>query len=431
MVITRKIELWVNESDPVLREMYYQKLYETRRIAVSVANMAMSHLFMLDSTLPYLSAEDRESLTYLGVKGNKATKRNAPYVVASETFKGKADMGMVSSVLQNVQKMYQDDRKRGMWNRSLRSYKDSMPIPFQSDRFLSLSFVEGEREGRKHKDCIFTLIGIPFKMAFGKDRSGNRVIVERMLRHRAYDCSGGTEGSPTGYKMCTSSIQIVNAERGGKQKSKIYLLLCVDIPTQTVELDPNKTLYAVLGVMNPILCTVEKGIADAYGKYVEAMRREKDVDMPAELGRQFWAIGTKEEYNHRRIQIQAAVHRCQMENKYTRGGQGRKKKCKAIDRWHRIEKNYISSKLHLYSKELVKIAVDNKCGNIRLLNQHRREKKAKADNLKGYPFVLRNWSYYGLKDKIAYKSKLSGIRFFSDKEELTEEKTLDSVMLSD
>ena len=129
MVITRKIEVFVCEDDKDIRRAYYEKLYANRDAAVKIANMAMSHLFALDNTMPYLSDEAKETIEFLGVKGNKATKQNAPYVVASEAFKGKADMGMVSMCLQNVQKMYQDDRKKGMWNKSLRSYKSNMPVP--------------------------------------------------------------------------------------------------------------------------------------------------------------------------------------------------------------------------------------------------------------------------------------------------------------
>ena len=82
MVITRKIEVFICEDDKELRKAYYDKLYANRDIAVKVANMAMSHLFALDNTMPYLSDEDKETITFLGVKGNKATKQNAPYVAA-------------------------------------------------------------------------------------------------------------------------------------------------------------------------------------------------------------------------------------------------------------------------------------------------------------------------------------------------------------
>lgn len=372
MVITRKIEVFICEDDKELRKAYYDKLYANRDIAVKVANMAMSHLFALDNTMPYLSDEDKETITFLGVKGNKATKQNAPYVAASHLFKGKADMGMVSCVLQNAQKMYQDDRKKGMWNKSLRSYKSNMPVPFKADRFLDLRFAEYEdKDGKKREGCFFSLMGIPFQCRFGRDRSGNRLIVERVI-------SGE-------YKMCTSSIQV--------DGRKVFLMLCVDIPKQDVKLDEKKTLYAFLGVMNPIVCTCD-------------VRAAKEYDS----GMKTFEIGTAEEFNYRRRQIQEAVRRCQINNRYSVGGKGRKKKCQAIERWHDKENNYVDTKLHTYSRLLVDLAVKHKCGNIVLMNQTHREDDAKSENAEGDNFVLRNWTYYGLKEKIAYKCKMVGIK---------------------
>ena len=371
MVVTRKIEVFVCEDNKDLRRAYYDKLYANRDIAVKVANMCASHLFALDNTMPYLSDEDKETVTFLGVKGDRSTRMNAPYVAASEAFKGKADMGMVSCVLQNVQKMYQEDRKQGVWKRSLRSYKSNMPVPYKADRFLNLRFAEyANGDGEVREGCFFTLMGVPFQMRFGRDRSGNRLIVERVI-----------EGE---YKMCTSSLQF-----DGK---KIFLLLCVDIPKKEVKLDAKKILFAYLDVDVPIRCTTDVKAAKEY-----------------DSGMKWFEIGSKEEFLHRRVQIQEAVRRCQIANKYSNGGKGRKKKCQALDRWHDKELNYVNTKLHLYSKLLVDFAVKYKCGNIVLVNQHEREEKAKDENMRGEPFLLRNWSYHGLKDKIKYKGKMVGI----------------------
>ena len=384
MVITRKIQIFIPESDKDLRKAYYEKLYAIRNIAVKVANMAVSHLFALDNTMPYLSDEDREKIEFLGTRGQKATKGNAPYVVASKLFKGEASMVMLSSVLQEVQKMYIDDRKKGgIWKRSLRSYKSTMPIPNKAKEYKNLRFADYTSEDSETRQgCFFTCMDIPFQMRFGRDRSGNRLIVERVI-------SGE-------YKMCTSSIQI--------DDKKIFLLLCVDIPQKQVELDEKKVMYAYLGVMNPIICTCD-------------VRAAKEYDS----GYKWFEIGTKEEFNYRRRQIQEAVHRCQINNKYSVGGKGRKKKCQALDRWHDKEIDYVTTKLHTYSRLLVDLAIKHKCSKIILLHQTEREEKAKEDNKNGEPFVLRNWSYYGLKDKIAYKCKMVGIKLIIDKEETEEE----------
>ena len=413
MVITRKIEVFICENDKDQRRAYYEKLYANRDIAVKAANMAISHLFVLDNTMPYLSEESKESIEFLGVKGQKATKQNAPYVAASEAFKGQADMGMVSCVLSNVQKMYQSDSKidpkngkHGFWDKSLRSYKENMPVPFKADRFVNLRLAEiTSPSGNKYEGGFFSLMGIPFQMRFGRDRSGNRLIVERIL-------SGE-------YKMCTSSIQITQVrerldllneendkrkqskETGSvedgqkkkkKQKQKIFLLLCVDIPKKEVKINPEKKLFAFLGVMNPVICTCD---IRAYKVY--------------DSGYKWFEIGTKEEFNYRRRQIQEAVRRCQINNRYTTGGKGRKKKCQAIERWHEKENNYVDTKLHTYSRMLVDLAIKHECGQIILMNQIHREDEAKEDNKNGEPFVLRNWTYYGFKEKIEYKCKMVGI----------------------
>ena len=395
MVITRKIEVFVCEKDENLRKAHYAKLYANRDIAVKVANMAMSHLFALDNSMPYLSDEDKGKIEFLGVKGQKATKQNAPYVAASELFKGQADMGMISCVLQNAQKMYQEDRKNGMWNKSLRSYKSNMPVPYKADRFMNLRFSEYVNgEGEKREGCFFTLMGVPFQMRFGRDRSGNRIVVERVV-------SGM-------YKMCTSSISFEKKfnKKEKRDEQKIFLLLCVDIPNREVKLDEKKTMYAYLGVMNPIICTCDVRAAQEY-----------------DSGYKWFDIGTKEEFNYRRRQIQEAVNRCQVNNRNCAGGRGRKRKCKAIEHWHDKEKNYIDTKLHTYSRLLVDLAIRHKCGRLVLIDQKRREKKAKDDNKSGEPFVLRNWSYYGLKLKIAYKCKMVGIKFVDESKD-TEEDSL-------
>jgi hypothetical protein len=375
MIITRKIQIYIPEKDKKLRKEFYETLYNNRYVAVKIANMTVSHLFALDNSMPYLSEEDRDTVTFLGVKGDKATRRNAPYVAASEAFKGQIDMGVCSTIQNTVQKHYQEDKKAGMWKRSLRSYKANMPVPYQANRFQDIRVADYEtKDGKKRSGIFFTLTGIPFQMCFGRDRSGNRLIVERVI-------SGE-------YKMATSSIQIDD------EKKKIFLLLCVDIPKKEVTLKPDKKMFAFLGVFNPIVCTTE---------VAESLDAMDDIY-------KVWKVGTEEEFNHRRRQIQEAVKRCQENNKYSVGGKGRKKKNKALDRYHDKEKNYVDTKLHTYSRMLVDMAVKHECSEIVLMKQKEREDKAKEDNQNEKPFVLRNWSYYGLKEKIQYKSNMYGIK---------------------
>jgi transposase len=188
------------------------------------------------------------------------------------------------------------------------------------------------------------------------------------------------------------SLQIDDA------KKKMFLLLCVDIPKKETELIKGKTLFAFLGVMNPITYTTD----------INA-KNESDS------GFKVFSIGTEEEFNYRRRQIQEAVKRCQINNRYSVGGKGRKRKCQAIERWHEKENNYVDTKLHTYSRMLVDAAIKYKCDTIYLMRQEPREDKAKEDNKNKEPFVLRNWSYFGLKQKIEYKAKLYGITLKEEK----------------
>ena len=368
MIITRKIEVFICEDNKELRDEYYKKLYDTINVAVKIANLTVSHLFMLDTRTPYLSPEDREKLTFLGCR-KEVKMDSAPYVVASDLYKGKVDMYMASCLIQNVRKNYKEDFKKGMWNRSLRSYKSNLPVPFKSKQFKNLRFedyLNGDSETRN--GCFFTLIGIPFQMRFGRDRSSNKVVVQRVI-----------DGE---YDMRTSCIKA--------EKNKLFLLLCVDIPKQAYKPTVGKKMYASLGVMNPIICTCVSKCELIYG------------------GKNIFEIGTKEEFNYRRRQIQEAVRRCQINNSYT-DGKGRKRKTQALERFHDKEKNYIGTKLHTYSRMLVNLAKKHKCSEIVLVNQIEKENKAKQAHEDGDGFVLRNWTYYGLKEMIMYKSKMVGI----------------------
>lgn len=415
MVITRKIQIFVCEDDKDLRKEYYEKLYNNRNVAVKVANMAVSHEFALDHTMPYLTEESRKQIQFIGCRGKEATRRNAPYVAASEAFKGTGvDMGMVSCVLSNVQKMYQSDSKidpkngkRGFWDKSLRSYKENMPVPFKADRFVNLRLVKiTSTNGKKYEGGFFSLMGVPFQMRFGRDRSGNRIIVERILQqlryeeqqqgieHKLLPGEKEIESVNTNYKFCTSSIAFEKKydEKKDKKVSKIFLYLCVDIPVKQVEVNPKKAVYAYLGINHPIQCLI-----DAQNENVLA--KDNWID-----------IGTAEEFFYRRTQIQAALKRTQENCKYAKGGKGRKRKLQAVTRFEEKERNYVDTKLHLYSKLLVDVAVNNGCGIIYLVNQKPREDEAKKEAEKGNPLVLRNWSYYNLKQKIDYKCKKYGIQ---------------------
>ena len=64
---------------------------------------------------------------------------------------------------------------------------------------------------------------------------------------------------------------------------------------------------------------------------------------------------------------------------------------------------------------LVDLAIKHRCGKIVLMRETHREEDAKQQNQEGDALVLRNWSYYGLKEKIEYKCKMHGIKIKEEK----------------
>lgn len=390
MVITRKIEVFITDDDPQKKKDLRHTVYEWRDWVRKAANVIVAHKFVqqnvadftyfTDAVREAFGIEDKDGKRQWYVKevlskepGN--SEQNTTYRIVARMLKGKVPADIYSCLNQAVSKTFKEtlvDYLKG--KASVRSYKNSIPMPFSAK---ALQNIHKADDGKFY----FTLFGVPFACRLGRDRSNNELVIDR--------CIDGE------YKLCSSSLMIDDARK------KMYLLLCVDIPKKDVQVDEKKVLSAYLDVDVPI-------------RYSVGIKAKKDYDS----GEKFFTIGSKEEYLYPRQQIQAAVWRCQKANRYAKGGKGRTRKCQAIERWHEKEKNYIQTKLHLYSKLLVDEAVKRKCGTILLVNQKEREDKAKEDNQHGEPFVLRNWTYYGLKDKISYKAKRFGILIKEDNMEV-------------
>ena len=392
MVITRKIEIYVHEEDKELKKNFQHTLYEWRDAVRKAANLIVSHKFVQQNVrdFMYMQKDIRERFMVVDEKtGNSKVKfnvsdilekgpgmseQNTTYRLVSSMLKGKVPADIYSCLDQAVAKTFKEtvtDVNKG--EATLRSYKNNIPLPFSAK---ALSNIHKADDGHYY----FTLFGVPFACMLRRDRSNNEAIIER--------CISGE------YKLCSSSIafqKTVNRDIG-KKKNKLFLYLCVDIPKKEVELNPKKIMYCYLGLAHPIEYNYDVQAKNIYDSGVK------------------WShIGTAEEFLHQRVQIQAAMKRCQISCRYSSGGKGRKRKLQALNRFEEKEKNYVHTKLHTYSRMLVDKAIHNHCGTIVLVNQEPREEEAKEANQKGEPFVLRNWSYFGLKTMIDYKAKMVGI----------------------
>ncbi|MHC1780886.1 MAG: hypothetical protein AB9922_11685 [Bacteroidales bacterium] len=354
MIITRKIEVFINEPDPELRKGYYKKIQSWRHLVRNGANELMSYLYSVDKLKYYkfLTDETKVELGIIGAKGEQVKESSAGYVLLSEKMKGQIPMNISTCLQQAVLKKYRDTRNeilRG--NVSLCTYKNNIPIPFSSNSIRQL------RWDQDKKSFLFNLFGIPFGFITGRDRSNNRGFLE--------SCVNGE------VKLCGSSIIVDDKRR------KLFISIAVDVSQKEVILEDDKCLNAFLSIDIPIVAT--------FGESVKH-------------------IGNKEEYLHRRLQIQAAIKRAQQNCRYAEGGKGRKRKLQSLERFHNKEKEYIKTRIHTYSKILVDYALENRCKTINLINQTAKENEARKR-----PFLLRNWGYYSIKQKIEYKARLYGI----------------------
>lgn len=354
-ILTRRIQLFIDSNDKDFIGQTYKTLYEWRHICFRAANYIFTHLLLQDQLkeLFYLTEETKVKLADItkDADGILTTSRmNTTYQVLAKNFKGEIPMHILGSLNMTLATTFNYDRLAYMkGEKSVRNYKRDIPIPFRGTDIANLTPTENGKNFR------FTLFKIPFRTYLGKDFFDKRILLENTIK-----------GS---VKICTSSIVL--------DKGKIFLLAAFQLEHERKDLDGGIMAEASLSLEYPII---------------------------VRIGKSRYSIGDKEELLHRRLAIQAARQRMQKAVMFNRSGHGRKRKTKPLAGFHGMEKNYITNKLHLYSRRLIDFCVKHNAGTLLLINQQEKEAAAKEEE-----FLLRNWSYYGLKEKIAYKAKKVGI----------------------
>lgn len=353
-ILTRRIQLLINCRDKEELKAYYDRLYEYQRMACKAANMIYTHLFLQDriKDLVYLTTDTKVRLSDASKDEDgilTTSHMNSVYRTLSAHFLKILPSSTLTNLNQAVYRTYQSNREM-YWKgeKSIPNFSKNIPVPF-SGRDMTL------REEENGKNFIFSLFKIPFKTYLGRDRSGTHHLIRKIISGELL--------------LRQSAIQIKN--------NKIYLLASVEAEKPVYQ--PDASLIA------------EVSLSMEYPLVVKIAREE-------------FRIGNKEEFLYRRLAIQAARRRLQIAATWNKGGRGRKKKLKPLENYNEKEKNYIESRLHLYSRKLIDHCIKAGAGTILLVNQSYKEEVAK-----GNPLLLRNWSYYGLKAKIAYKAKLANI----------------------
>jgi IS605 OrfB family transposase len=348
--ITRKIEVFVSESNTETKNEYYKTLRNwsnnSRNYANDIMNLLQSTYFF-DNINKDVDPTNKKALNeYL-----ETSKRNLGYKVFANKYKEILPSSyrtcINSYVFSNFGNSIKDVLKG---DSSIISYKKDFPLLFMSKSIMNLNMDEF--------GASFNFFSIPFRINFGRDKSNNREIVNKVI-------SGE-------YKMCDSSFKFYD--------NKLFLLLVINIPETKVELNENNVLGVDLGITNPAYVSVN----------TNAKFRQ--------------AIGNTSSFLNTRLAIQKNRRNLQKNLKYTNGGKGRTKKLSKLDELGTKERNFAKTMNHTISKEIINAAITNKCAHINI------------EDLKGFSkndknnFILRNWSYFELQTMIKYKAQLYGIK---------------------
>ena len=361
MKLTRKLQLIVDLPKGEERDEAFEKLYRWQNRAYRAANLIVSHHYIqemiqeflyLSENVKYKIADEKKDP--LGILNR--SRNNTTYRLVSDRFKGEIPTDILSNLNRALLLSFNKE-KPAYWKgeRSLKNFRRNMAFPFAPDECIHCFHYNEEK-----KAFCFRLFQIPFKIYLGKDFTDKRRLLERAI-------AGETS-------IRTSHLKL--------KDGKIFWLAVFEIVKENHKLRPELIAEASLSLEYPIVVKVN---------------------------RTRLTIGSREEFLHRRLAIQAARRRAQTGATFSRSGKGKKRKLKAVDRFQETERNYVHNRLHVYSRQLIDFCVQHQSGTLVLLNQEDKIGIAKEEE-----FVLRNWSYFELMEKIKYKAEKAGIELIVD-----------------
>jgi len=359
IILTRKIQILIDlPTAEEKREVWY-KLYTWQDRCVRAANLIMSHLYVQAMIKDFFYLSEQVKVKLVDEKKDpdgilQFSHTNCTYRVASDRFKGEIPTNILSylnyELINKFKKNYMDYVNG---NRSLDNFKPSRGFLFGIEGFKRFKYNEEKRA------FCFRLFKIPFRVYLGRDFTDKYKLLQQLL-------SGEI-------KLCTSRVKL--------EKGKIFWLAVFEIPKEVHCLKPDVVAEASLSLEHPI---------------------------SVKIGTRRLHIGNKEEFLHRRLAIQAAYARTREWVTYCRGGKGKHRKLKALDRFKGMERNYVDNRLHEYSRRLIDFCLEHQAGTLLLLNIRENAEIAKEEQ-----FILRNWSYYDLMTKIKYKAEKAGIELIT------------------
>ncbi|MDH4203673.1 MAG: transposase [Phycisphaerae bacterium] len=342
MIVTRKIQI------ACLDKEHYKTLEEMLRTCRLIANKAQTLFYVYWQEIMDQNVKSKDVTAYFKEKYGYSYQQTIYHNLRKQfpDFPSR----LTDDVISQGNKTFKADLKNGLLKgeRSLRTYRNGI-IPVRSQT----SKIEQTED-----DYVFSWIKhIKFALVFGRDRSDNKSIVERIIKGE--------------YKM--SDSKIIRDWRNNK-KPKWFLLLCVDIPERENALDENIAIGVDLGIAAPAVCALNQGKARAF-------------------------IGDMILLKRFAMQKQ---HRTRQRNFIPANGKhGRQKVDKAIYKMGDKERRFVHSFNHKITREIIKFALKH------------RASKIYTEDLSGYDSnqtILRNWSFYELQSMLEYKAKQQKIK---------------------
>lgn len=398
--VTRKIELSFDVEDKAELKDLWKRVYNWNYNVRQAANYLSSHLWMQQHLKDMFYVTEAVKVKLANITKDPdgiliTSKDNTTYQVLSKKYKGEMPMGMLSGLNAVIAKTYAKEAKDvNMGLKSLRTYRETIPLPV---RTADISQWQKLPDG----NYSFFVYGTRFKTYFGLDLSFNEIMMDRAVgrfsykhpqlqkaekQNRKRKARFGIvidENDEIEYKLCDSSLSIEDRKnREGKKKKKIFFNAVFSFDSMKRMVDQERVAECFLSEDCPIVI------------------KESDT-------RQY-AIGTKNEYQHRRLVIRASLNRLKKELKYEGNGDGRRLKMQALDGFEKLEKRFVNFKMHKYSKALVDYCLKRGIGAIRLNNYKEIKEKLKQDTDEA-KLLLSSWSYFSLAEKIKYKAAAYGI----------------------
>ena len=363
ITLTRKIQLI-----PVGDKKEIKRVYEYIRDGIynqnKALNQCMSALYI--ASMQEISKDDRKELSglYSRISGSK---KGSAY---DESIKFPVGLPTASDVSRKANKDFEKARKDGLLygEISLPTYRKDNPLLIHVD-YIRLRSTNPKKDNgiyheyKNHAEFLEHLYkpdlkifikfanGITFKMIFGNPHKSRALRNEIQQIFEEY------------YKVCGSSIEI--------NGTKIILNLSMKIPKQEIILDENVVVGVDIGEKIPAVCSLNTN------KYVKQYIGSGD-DL----------LRIKQQLKNQRRNVQRNIS-------LSRGGHGRGKKLKALNRLSDHERNFTKTYNHYLSSNIVKFAVKNKAKYINLED---------LTGIKQKNRILESWSYYELVSFIIYKA---------------------------